>query len=132
VNYHIENTRSSFFVSAQGKKLVSEWFGTAVALDYGMVTSDASLAEALWRNLYLGNETVPVHDLALMVKYVREQQKRLENMSDEEFLKAEIMFMDPPFEMPDSEKFRKRIIEEESAHKLAKELKLDEEISKKE
>lgn len=36
-------------ITKHSKKFVSDWFGAALAYDYGMITSDCSLAESLWR-----------------------------------------------------------------------------------
>lgn len=45
----MQGTKNPMIMSKYSKRLVTQWFGAALAFDYGMITSDAALAEAIWR-----------------------------------------------------------------------------------
>eukprot|EP01126_Amoeba_proteus_P037623 TRINITY_DN3892_c0_g2_i9.p1 TRINITY_DN3892_c0_g2~~TRINITY_DN3892_c0_g2_i9.p1 ORF type:complete len:133 (+),score=38.04 TRINITY_DN3892_c0_g2_i9:918-1316(+) len=97
------DTTNPLIITKHSKRMVHEWFGTALSYDYGMITSDTSLAEALWRNLYLSDKEVPITELAKMVKFIRLQQEVFIKMSDEKLFDGDFEFLDPPFSLPPSE-----------------------------
>jgi hypothetical protein len=105
------DTANSMLITKHSKKFVTEWFGSALAYDCGMVTSDCSLAESLWRNLYLGNENVSLEELSKMVRYVRQQLSALSKLSDEDLLNANFELIPPPFEVPVGEEGKLRELE---------------------
>lgn len=105
------DTSNSILITKHSKRYVQEWFGTALAMDYGMMAGDCQLAESLWRNLYAGSLDVSLAELSKMVTYVRQQQHKLSELSDADFLEGNFEFITPPFQIPEEE--AKRLAEEE-------------------
>ena len=66
----------------QLQALFEQWRGVQVAYDEGLVSGDAVLAAALWRNLFHCDERVDFAALALVVSYMRREIKRLEDATD--------------------------------------------------
>jgi len=71
------------------KDRVMAFHGGILAYDEGMCKSDPVLAAALWRNVY--TETRYDAGLAFLVRYVRRELGRLDNVKKEMLMQREIM-----------------------------------------
>lgn len=100
------DTTNTMVIVKHSKRLVHEWFGAALSFDVGMITSDVSLGEAIWRNVFNGNPEMDMEELAKLVHYVRKTQQVWMEETDEALTNAEIHFLDPPFELPEDEKVK--------------------------
>lgn len=69
--------------------------GAAFAYDEGFYTDDATLAAALWRNLFGGRKNIDMIHLEAMVRYVRSQLYVLSRMSDRDFAVGSFKFVPP-------------------------------------
>uniref|UniRef100_A0A6B2LJK9 Ubiquinol-cytochrome c chaperone domain-containing protein n=1 Tax=Arcella intermedia TaxID=1963864 RepID=A0A6B2LJK9_9EUKA len=97
-------TSNPMVITKYSKMYLNIWYGSALAYDVGAIRSDTSMAEAVWRNLYESDASVPLSEIYKMVEYIRIQQHRLMEMSDEQILNAEWSWTKAPFEVPESEK----------------------------
>jgi len=68
------------------------FFGSALAYDEGIASSDAVIGAALWRNLY-GYE-VNAEQVEVAVQYVRQETTTIEKMADEYFMQGYFEFSD--------------------------------------
>lgn len=69
--------------------------GLVCSYDEGFATDDATLATALWRNLFNARANIDVSHLEASVKYVREQLYVLSKMSDRDFATGKFKFVEP-------------------------------------
>jgi len=90
-------TNNPLIISKHSRRYLHQWFGTELAYDYGMITSDCSFAESLWRNMFDGNPDVTLQELSDLVHYIRKTQYMLANLSNEEFIDAKWDFPVPTF-----------------------------------
>jgi len=97
-------SRNPLVLSKYSKLLVQQWFGAAMSFDVASITSDASLVDALWRNVYCSDSNVPMPELAALARYVRREQRALADTPDKNFLEGDFSFGRPPFQVPESEK----------------------------
>ncbi|KAI4257220.1 MAG: hypothetical protein LQ352_001718 [Teloschistes flavicans] len=77
------------------KDLFVQWRGLLAGYDEGLVSGDAVLAAAVWRNVFKGDEGVDLRALAQVVSYTRGVVKGLEGMGDEEVARGDVVFGDP-------------------------------------
>lgn len=69
--------------------------GLVCSYDEGFATDDATLATALWRNLFNARTSIDISHLEASVKYVREQLYVLSKMSDRDFAFGKFKFVAP-------------------------------------
>ncbi len=75
------------------KDLFQQWRGALLSYDHGLVTDDATLAAAVWRNVFKAREDVDLRLLAAVVSWMRLCLRQLGEMGDDEFLsKAGLVF----------------------------------------
>ena len=75
------------------KDLFTQWRGALLSYDHGLVTDDATLAAAVWRNVFKAREDMDMRLLAAVVSWMRLCLRQLGEMSDDEFLsKAGLVF----------------------------------------
>ncbi|AET37933.1 Cbp3p Ecym_2184 [Eremothecium cymbalariae DBVPG len=77
------------------KDFHSQLRGAVLSYDEGFFTDDATLAAALWRNLFGGRKNVDIIHLEAMVRYVRSQLYVLSKMSDRDFALGNFKFVPP-------------------------------------
>lgn len=77
------------------KDLYTQWRGTLVAYDEGLIKGDAVLGAAVWRNLWGGREDVDMEKVAMVVSWMRRSLRELERARDQDIAGAEIRFSDP-------------------------------------
>ena len=82
-------------VGKRVKKMVSAFFGRSVAYETGLGSGDASLSEALRRNVY-GTVTANEKDIAALAAYVRGQAARIEGQAARDVLNGAVAFAAPP------------------------------------
>ncbi|CCD25472.1 Cbp3p NDAI_0F01530 [Naumovozyma dairenensis CBS 421] len=75
------------------KDFNSQLRGAVFAYDEGFFTDDATLATALWRNLFAGRKDIDMVHLEAMVRYVRSQLYVLNQLSDREFATGKFKFV---------------------------------------
>lgn len=75
------------------KDFNSQLRGAVFAYDEGFFTDDATLATALWRNLFSGRKNIDMVHLEAMVRYVRSQLYVLSMLSDREFAMGQFKFV---------------------------------------
>lgn len=73
----------------------TQLLGLVLSYDEGLVTDDSTLAAALWRNVFSGNNNVDVRHVEALVGYVRQQLYVLNKMSDREFGFGDFSFVPP-------------------------------------
>lgn len=69
--------------------------GSVMSYDEGFYLDDATLASALWRNLFAGRTDIDSTYLEQMVHYIRTQLYVMENISDFDFSRGRFYFIDP-------------------------------------
>ncbi|AGO13049.1 AaceriAFL111Wp [[Ashbya] aceris (nom. inval.)] len=89
------NVKSGRIADQYLKDFHSQMMGAVFAYDEGFFTDDATLAAALWRNLFGGRKNVDMVHLEAMVRYVRSQLYVLSKLSDREFGMGEFKFVPP-------------------------------------
>ncbi|ODQ82850.1 hypothetical protein BABINDRAFT_169995 [Babjeviella inositovora NRRL Y-12698] len=89
------NISSGRIIGNYMKDFYHQTRGLVLAYDEGFATNDATLATALWRNLFNGREDVDIVHLEAMVSYVRMQLYVLSKMSDREFGFGKFTFVAP-------------------------------------
>ncbi|SCV01198.1 LAMI_0G09956g1_1 [Lachancea mirantina] len=89
------NVNSGRIADQYLKDFNSQLRGAVFAYDEGFYTDDATLAAAIWRNLFGGRKNVDLVHLEAMVKYVRAQLYVLSKMSDREFALGKFRFVPP-------------------------------------
>ncbi|EDO19395.1 hypothetical protein Kpol_1002p42 [Vanderwaltozyma polyspora DSM 70294] len=77
------------------KDFNSQLRGAVFAYDEGFYTDDATLATAVWRNLFGGRSNVDFVHLEAVVRYIRSQVYVLSRMSDREFATGKFKFVPP-------------------------------------
>lgn len=77
------------------KDFNSQLRGAVFSYDEGFFTDDATLASAIWRNLFGGRKNVDIVHLEAMVRYVRSQLYVLSKLSDREFATGKFKFVSP-------------------------------------
>ncbi|KAI3630126.1 hypothetical protein MIR68_011561 [Amoeboaphelidium protococcarum] len=87
----LEGVTQSKIYDRYTQELMSSHYGCVLAYDEGFEKSDAFLAAALWRNMYLlrDDDTVGMKHLALMTEYVRKQMAHIHSFKIEDFYHAE-------------------------------------------
>ncbi|CAI2168790.1 11953_t:CDS:10 [Funneliformis geosporum] len=73
--------------------LLSLFHGGVMAYDEGMCKDDPVLAAALWRNILITEGSA--HNMACLVKHVRHELRRLDNLSYESIIEGKIRFRKP-------------------------------------
>ncbi|CAG8490282.1 5988_t:CDS:2 [Funneliformis mosseae] len=73
--------------------LLSQFHGGVMAYDEGMCKDDPVLASALWRNILITEGSA--HNMACLVKHVRHELRRLDNLSYESIIEGKIRFRKP-------------------------------------
>ncbi|CCH58009.1 hypothetical protein TBLA_0A02080 [Henningerozyma blattae CBS 6284] len=89
------NVKSGRIVDQYLKDFNTQLRGAVFAYDEGFFTDDATLATALWRNLFGGRKNIDMVQLEAIVRYVRSQLYVLSKMSDREFAKGNFKFVPP-------------------------------------
>ncbi|KAG7663883.1 CBP3 [[Candida] subhashii] len=77
------------------KDFHAQLIGSVLGYDEGLVTDDATLAAALWRNVFNGNPNVDMRHVEALLAYVRSQLYVLDKMSDREFGFGKFRFVPP-------------------------------------
>jgi len=83
------NTRNPMIIVRYSKRYLSMWYAAALSYDVGYIKGDASLADALWRNLYDKNPDVSIAEIHQMVKYIRTEIFRIIAIPNNIILSAE-------------------------------------------
>lgn len=89
------NISSGRIVDQYLKDFNTQLRGAVFAYDEGFYTDDATLASALWRNLFGGRKNIDMVHLEAMVRYVRSQLYVLSRMSDRDFAVGTFKFVPP-------------------------------------
>ncbi|KAJ9571093.1 Serine carboxypeptidase 3 [Nakaseomyces glabratus] len=89
------NVNSGRIADQYMKDFNAQLRGAVFAYDEGFFTDDATLAKAIWRNLYAGKPNVDITHLEKLVKYVRGQLYVLSQLSDREFAMGQFKFVSP-------------------------------------
>lgn len=77
------------------KDFNSQLRGAVFAYDEGFFTDDATLATAVWRNLFGGRKNIDIVHLDAVVRYIRSQLYVLSRISDREFATGNFKFVPP-------------------------------------
>ena len=77
------------------KDLFLQWRGLTAAYDEGLVSGDAVLATAIWRNICKGDEDVDLRNLGMIVAYVRSAINALDSLDDAAIATGDVLFGDP-------------------------------------
>lgn len=93
--YDEMNVNSGRIADQYLKDFNSQLRGAVFAYDEGFFTDDATLAAAIWRNLFGGRKNVDMVHLEAMVRYVRAQLYVLSKISDREFATGKFKFVSP-------------------------------------
>lgn len=89
------NVTSGRIVDQYLKDFNTQLRGAVFAYDEGFYTDDATLASALWRNLFGGRKNIDMVHLEAVVRYVRSQLYVLSRMSDRDFAVGAFKFVPP-------------------------------------
>lgn len=87
--------RSGSIIERYKKDFNLQLRGSVMSYDEGFYLDDATLASALWRNLFSGREEIDESFLEQLVHYIRVQLHVLENISDFDFSRGRFIFIDP-------------------------------------
>ncbi|GMM55888.1 Cbp3 protein [Maudiozyma humilis] len=87
------NIHSGRIVDQYSKDFNSQLKGAVFAYDVGFYTDDATLATAVWRNLFGGRKNIDYAHLDAVVKYIRSQLYVMSRMSDREFALGKFKFV---------------------------------------
>lgn len=90
------NIHSGRIVDQYLKDFDTQLKGAVLAYDEGFYTDDATLATAIWRNLFAGRKNIDINLLEDVVKYVRSQIYIMSRLSDREFATGKFNFVLPP------------------------------------
>lgn len=84
--------------SESNRELNSMFYGLLFAYDEGLAKDDQVLAAAVWRNLFHASKaTATLHDVTLVVEYIRRELAALEKFESDTMLKTgSIQFGPPP------------------------------------
>lgn len=77
------------------KDFNSQMRGAVFAYDEGFFTDDATLATAVWRNLFSGRKNIDMVHLEAVVRYIRSQLYVLSRLSDRDFAMGNFKFVPP-------------------------------------
>ena len=77
------------------KEINEQFRGSIGAYDEALLRGDATLATALWRNIWDASDEVDFEKLALVVGFVRRVMVGLEKLGDAQVLKAKVSFGSP-------------------------------------
>ncbi|OLY85733.1 Ubiquinol-cytochrome-c reductase complex assembly factor 1 [Smittium mucronatum] len=84
--------RSGKIVNDSLKDLTANYFGYIMSFDEGLITNDAVLAGAVWRNILSNCENTET--LYLLVLYIRRQLKMLDDLDNNDFILGKFKFED--------------------------------------
>lgn len=87
------NIHSGRIVDQYSKDFNTQLKGAIFAYDVGFYTDDATLATAVWRNLFGGRKNIDYTHLDAVVKYIRSQLYVMSRMSDREFALGKFNFV---------------------------------------
>lgn len=87
--------RSASIIERYKKDFNLQLRGSVMSYDEGFYLDDATLASALWRNLFAGREEIDPTHLEHLVHYIRAQLYVLENVSDFDFSRGRFHFINP-------------------------------------
>ncbi|CCK69855.1 Cbp3p KNAG_0D01030 [Huiozyma naganishii CBS 8797] len=87
------NVKSGSIVDRYLKDFNTQMKGAIFAYDEGFFSDDATLATAVWRNLFGGRKNIDISDLEAVVKYIRSQLYVMSRMSDREFALGKFKFV---------------------------------------
>ena len=109
------NIHSGRIVDQYSKDFNSQLKGAVFAYDVGFYTDDATLATAVWRNLFGGRKNIDYSHLDAVVKYIRSQLYVMSRMSDREFALGKFKFVPAsekvtPLTPVEEEEMRQKII----------------------
>ena len=77
------------------KDLFQQWRGTLLSYDEGIVKGDATMAAAVWRNVFKADLGTDVEDLAMVTAFLRRELVMLDALSDHSIGSGEVKFGDP-------------------------------------
>lgn len=89
------NIHSGRIVDQYLKDFDTQLKGAVLAYDEGFYTDDATLATAVWRNLFAGRKNIDINLLEDVVKYIRSQVYIMSRLSDREFATGKFNFVLP-------------------------------------
>ncbi|CCE65068.1 hypothetical protein TPHA_0J02480 [Tetrapisispora phaffii CBS 4417] len=89
------NVTSSRISDQYLKDFNTQLRGAVFAYDEGLYTDDATLATAIWRNLFGGRKDIDMIYLEAVVRYVRSNIYVLSKISDREFATGNFKFVPP-------------------------------------
>lgn len=96
------NVTNPIIVGKTNKMLLKTYYGSLAALDEAFLKGDAQLADALYRNLYaFDTERCSVQKVEKVVRYLRRQLYKLDNVDVLPFLTGQWRWEEPPI-MPGS------------------------------
>ncbi|VVT57509.1 uncharacterized protein SAPINGB_P005731 [Magnusiomyces paraingens] len=87
--------RSGSIIERYKKDFNLQLRGSVMSYDEGFFLDDATLASALWRNLFSGRPEIDESFLEQLVHYIRTQLYVLQNISDFDFSRGRFHFIDP-------------------------------------
>lgn len=87
--------RSGSIIERYKKDFNLQLRGSVMSYDEGFFLDDATLASALWRNLFSGRAEIDESYLEQLVHYIRTQLYVLQNLSDFDFSRGRFTFIDP-------------------------------------
>ncbi|KAF5115433.1 hypothetical protein DV495_003813 [Geotrichum candidum] len=87
--------RSGSIIERYKKDFNLQLRGSVMSYDEGFYLDDATLASALWRNLFAGREDIDPTYLEQLVHYIRTQLYVMENISDFDFSRGRFFFINP-------------------------------------
>lgn len=87
--------RSGSIIERYKKDFNLQLRGSVMSYDEGFYLDDATLASALWRNLFAGRQEIDPTHLEQLVHYIRTQLHVLENVSDFDFSRGRFHFINP-------------------------------------
>lgn len=89
------NVNSGRIADQYMKDFNTQLRGAVFAYDEGFYTDDATLATAVWRNLFGGRKNIDMIHLEAVVRYIRSQLYVLSRLSDREFAMGNFKFVPP-------------------------------------
>ncbi|ANZ77761.1 BA75_05046T0 [Komagataella pastoris] len=98
------------------KDFNSQLRGIVMSYDEALISDDATLAAALWRNFFNGDKNVDLVHVEAMVRYIRMQLYVLDKTSDREFGFGDFQFVKPnevvePLTKENEEQLREKVRE---------------------
>lgn len=89
------NVNSGRIADQYLKDFNTQMRGAIFAYDEGFFTDDATLATAVWRNLFSGRKNIDMVHLEAVVRYIRSQLYVLSRLSDRDFAMGNFKFVPP-------------------------------------